>query len=68
MTAVFRPIRPTALEQQFAKMQQCQPVQPLRPCHCIGPQNGEPACPCQMRGVTIENGRYVRRIDLGPAP
>lgn len=35
-------------------------------CHCIGPQNGHPVCPCQMRGVTIEEGRYVRREDLGP--
>ena len=35
-------------------------------CGCIGPQNGEPVCPCKMRGVTIENGRYVRKQDLGP--
>lgn len=44
------------------------PPSSLYPCHCIGPQNGQPVCPCQMRSVTIENGRYVRRIDLGPAP
>lgn len=37
-------------------------------CNCIGPQNGDPVCPCQMRGVAIRNGRYVRVIDLGPAP
>lgn len=37
-------------------------------CGCIGPQNGQPLCPCQMRGVTIQNGRYVRIQDLGPAP
>lgn len=37
-------------------------------CNCIGPQNGQPLCPCAMRNVTIENGRYVRKIDLGPAP
>lgn len=37
-------------------------------CNCIGPQNGQPLCPCQMRGVTIQNGRYVRVTDLGPAP
>ena len=37
-------------------------------CNCIGPQNGEPLCPCQMRSVFIEDGRWVRRIDLGPAP
>jgi len=35
-------------------------------CGCIGPQNGQPLCPCMMRGVTIENGRYVKKQDLGP--
>jgi hypothetical protein len=35
-------------------------------CNCIGPQNGEPLCPCQMRGVTIKDGRYQRVEDLGP--
>jgi hypothetical protein len=38
----------------------------LRPCNCIGPQNGQPVCPCAMRSVTIEDGRYVQRSDLGP--
>lgn len=38
------------------------------PCGCIGPQNGQPLCPCQMRGVQIKDGRYVRVQDLGPAP
>lgn len=37
-------------------------------CGCVGPQNGQPLCPCQMRGVQIQNGRYVRVVDLGPAP
>lgn len=37
------------------------------PCNCTGPQNGEPVCPCQMRSVTIRNGRYYRETDLGPA-
>lgn len=37
-------------------------------CNCIGPQNGQPVCPCRMRGVEIENGRYVERRDLGPVP
>ena len=37
-------------------------------CNCIGPQNGEPLCPCQMRTVKIIDGRYVRTQDLGPAP
>lgn len=36
-------------------------------CFCVGPQNGEPLCPCQMRSVTVENGRYIRKQDLGPA-
>lgn len=40
----------------------------LHSCNCIGPQNGNPVCPCAMRGVTVENGRYVQKIDLGPAP
>lgn len=38
-------------------------------CGCIGPQNGEPFCPCMMRAkrVTIKNGRYVvPEQDLGP--
>ena len=37
-----------------------------RMCGCIGPQNGEPLCPCMMRGVVIRDGRYVRVEDLGP--
>lgn len=37
-------------------------------CGCIGPQDGQPVCPCQMRHVSIINGRYVRTQDLGPAP
>ena len=35
-------------------------------CFCVGPQNGEPLCPCKMRGVKIIDGRYVRTEDLGP--
>jgi hypothetical protein len=37
-------------------------------CGCIGPQNGQPLCPCQMRSITIKDGRYVRIQDFGPAP
>lgn len=37
-------------------------------CNCIGPQNGQPLCPCAMRSVKIVNGRYVQVNDLGPAP
>lgn len=40
----------------------------LHICNCIGPQNGQPVCPCRMRGVTEENGRYVEKRDLGPVP
>lgn len=36
-------------------------------CNCVGPQNGEPQCPCAMRDVRIVDGRYVRVQDLGPA-
>lgn len=37
-------------------------------CGCVGPQNGEPLCPCKMRGVKVVNGRYVIPAqDLGPA-
>lgn len=37
-------------------------------CNCIGPQNGQPVCPCQMRFVKVIDGRYVKTTDLGPAP
>lgn len=40
-------------------------------CFCIGPQNGEPYCPCRMRdmGIVKRNGRWVQpERDLGPAP
>lgn len=35
-------------------------------CACIGPQNGEPLCPCRMSTVRVVNGRYVETIDHGP--
>jgi hypothetical protein len=39
-----------------------------RPCFCVGPQNGEPKCPCMMKDVIVRNGRYIQReVDLGPA-
>ena len=34
-------------------------------CYCIGPQNGEPVCPCRMKNVVIVDGRYKEIIDLG---
>lgn len=42
--------------------------QQVRPCFCVGPQNGQPACPCAMRNISIQDGRYVQIVDLGPAP
>ena len=39
------------------------------PCNCIGPQRGEPYCPCIMRarGVFKRDGRWVEpERDLGP--
>lgn len=40
----------------------------VRACHCVGPQNGAPVCPCRMESVAIVDGRYVEIKDLGPAP
>ena len=38
-------------------------------CNCIGPQNGEPKCPCLMKAVVIKDGRYIQpAVDLGPVP
>lgn len=38
-----------------------------RPCFCVGPQNGEPLCPCRMAGIKIRDGRYIQpEKDLGP--
>jgi hypothetical protein len=42
---------------------------PMDACGCIGPQNGEPRCPCQMRFIVKRNGRWIQKeVDLGPAP
>lgn len=38
-------------------------------CGCVGPQNGEPLCPCAMRarGIVARNGRWIEpERDLGP--
>jgi len=36
-------------------------------CNCIGPQNGEPKCPCMMRGLIQRDGRWIEpEKDLGP--
>lgn len=36
-------------------------------CCCVGPQNGQPLCPCQMKSTKVINGRLVKVTDLGPA-
>ncbi len=38
------------------------------PCFCIGKQNGEPYCPCEMRSKKVykRNGRWIEpEKDLG---
>lgn len=36
-------------------------------CNCIGPQGGQPRCPCMMRGVIQRDGRWIEpERDLGP--
>lgn len=42
------------------------PSSDARACGCIGPQNGQPRCPCMMRGMRQINGRWVEVIDHGP--
>jgi len=43
------------------------PYERVRACFCIGPQNGEPRCPCRMRHIKIQDGRYVvPERDIGP--
>jgi len=43
------------------------PLHESRACNCIGPQDGQPPCPCRMRNVKVVDGRYVQVIDHGPA-
>lgn len=41
---------------------------PVRMCNCVGPQRGQPLCPCLMHGVIVRDGRYIKpEVDLGPA-
>lgn len=37
-------------------------------CGCMGPRRGQPLCPCSMNYVTIEEGRFIVKVDLGPVP
>ena len=40
---------------------------PMDACSCVGRQNGQPKCPCSMRGVIVRDGRYIQpEVDLGP--
>lgn len=34
-------------------------------CNCVGPQNGQPKCPCMMKSVRIIDGEYVQITRLG---
>lgn len=55
-------------KQQFATITAGSTGGQSHSCGCVGPQNGRPLCPCQMRGVQIKDGRYViPERDLGPA-
>ena len=48
-------------------LQDCGSAPKQAPCHCVGPQNGEPVCPCAMRPILIRDGRWVQpEVDLGP--
>jgi hypothetical protein len=35
-------------------------------CNCIGPQNGNPVCPCRMKAVYVRDNRFLEIHDLGP--
>lgn len=38
----------------------------IHSCFCVGPQDGDPVCPCMMKNLIIRNGRYIKEIDMGP--
>lgn len=44
--------------------QAMEPATEAHHCNCLGPQNGQPHCPCTMRTLRIVDGRYVQ--DMGP--
>ncbi len=33
-----------------------------RACFCVGPQNGEPLCPCGMRAKHSEEHKFLAKI------
>jgi hypothetical protein len=43
------------------------PATEMRACNCVGPQRGQPVCPCRMSAIKVIDGRYVETIDHGPA-
>lgn len=45
------------------------PADSVHACCCMGPQDGQPLCPCRMRGVIERDGHYyLPEQDLGPVP
>lgn len=64
--ALFGCQRVASMQQKYLSVIAQAPA--MNPCNCIGPQNGQPRCPCQMRGIEKRNGRWIQReVDLGPA-
>lgn len=46
-----------AIHQHLSKTQ---PVTSADGCACLGPEDGEPACPCAMRWVELVDNEYYR--------
>lgn len=34
----------------------------VTPCHCVGPQDGDPFCPCMMNIVNVKDGRRKYKL------
>lgn len=39
--------------------------QGVHPCCCMGPMDGNPVCPCNMKYVKIVDGHYIQITDMG---
>lgn len=65
--ALLKEMHPLSWAQKLRDQSGPPQVDSFGPCGCIGPQNGQPLCQCQMRGVSVQDGRYVRVQDLGAA-
>ena len=62
----LKPLNPTMGALRYEWLEKNPPVT-VSACACVGPQNGQPLCPCAMRGVIVRDGRYiVPERDLGP--